>query len=149
VTEWYVEFSIIIETYCFFISTKHCSPCYRCIHFWKANILFNCEISFGLSLHRKYEGRLKSSCSGVIFIPLTVVRVWVTVVLKEPFFRWRSNYEDRLKSSWTGGSAPLLCWRRQLFVRLVIRKICISVKLRVAYSEAASPNIWILLDNFN
>jgi hypothetical protein len=38
---------------------------------------------------------------GVIFIPLTVVRVWVTVVLKEPFLGWRSNYEGRLKSSWT------------------------------------------------
>jgi hypothetical protein len=25
----------------------------------------------------------------------------VTVVLKEPFLGWRSNYEDRLKSLWT------------------------------------------------
>jgi len=31
------------------------------------------------------------------------------VILKEPFLRWQSNYEDRLKSLWTGGSAPLLC----------------------------------------
>jgi hypothetical protein len=37
----------------------------------------------------------------VIFIPLTVVKVRVMVVLKEPFLGWRSNYEGRLKSSWT------------------------------------------------
>jgi hypothetical protein len=37
----------------------------------------------------------------MIYIPLTVVRVWVTVVLEEPFLEWRSNYEGRLKSSWT------------------------------------------------
>jgi hypothetical protein len=43
-------------------------------------------------------------------MPLTVFGVWVTVVLKEPFSGWRSNYEGRLKSSWTGGSAPLLCF---------------------------------------
>jgi hypothetical protein len=42
----------------------------------------------------------------VIFIRVTVVRVMVA--LKEPFLGWRSNYEGRLKSSWTGGSAPLL-----------------------------------------
>jgi hypothetical protein len=29
------------------------------------------------------------------------LRVWVTVVLKEHFLGWRSNYEGRLKSSWT------------------------------------------------
>jgi hypothetical protein len=28
---------------------------------------------------------------------------------KMPFLGWQSNYEGRLKSSWTGGSAPLLC----------------------------------------
>jgi hypothetical protein len=50
---------------------------------------------------------MPSCSSGVIFIPLTVVRV--TVVLKERFLGWRSNYEGRLKSSWTGGSAPPLC----------------------------------------
>jgi hypothetical protein len=33
------------------------------------------------------------------------------VILKEPFLGWRSNYEGRLKSSWTGGSEPLLCRR--------------------------------------
>jgi hypothetical protein len=41
------------------------------------------------------------SCSGggyVIFIPLTVVRDGVTVVLKEPFLGWRSNSVARLKS---------------------------------------------------
>jgi hypothetical protein len=48
----------------------------------------------------------------VIFILLTVVRVSVTTVLKEHFLGWRSNYEDRLKSSWTGGSEPLLCLPR-------------------------------------
>jgi hypothetical protein len=37
----------------------------------------------------------------VIFIPLTVVRVCVTVVLKGPLLGWRSNCEGRLKSSWT------------------------------------------------
>jgi hypothetical protein len=42
------------------------------------------------------------------FIPLTVVKFWVTVVLKEPLLGWRSNYEGRLKILWTGGSAPLL-----------------------------------------
>jgi hypothetical protein len=31
---------------------------------------------------------MPSCCSGVIFVPLTVVRV--TVVLKEPFLGWRS-----------------------------------------------------------
>jgi hypothetical protein len=35
----------------------------------------------------------------VIFISLTVVRV--RVVLKELLLGWRSNYEGRLKSSWT------------------------------------------------
>jgi hypothetical protein len=45
----------------------------------------------------------------MIFIPLTVSRVPVKVVLKEPFLGWRRNYERRLKSSWTGDSAPLLC----------------------------------------
>jgi hypothetical protein len=45
----------------------------------------------------------------MIFIPLTVITVLVTVVLKETFLGWRSNYEGRLKSSWTDGSAPLLC----------------------------------------
>jgi len=44
----------------------------------------------------------------VIFVTLTVVRVTVTVVLKKVLVGWRSN-EGRLKSSWTGGSAPLLC----------------------------------------
>jgi hypothetical protein len=42
----------------------------------------------------------------VIFIPLTVVRV--SVVLKEPFLGWRSNYEGLLESSWTDDGAPLL-----------------------------------------
>jgi hypothetical protein len=37
----------------------------------------------------------------VIFIPLTLIRVRVTAVLKEPFLAWESNYEGRLKSSWT------------------------------------------------
>jgi hypothetical protein len=27
--------------------------------------------------------------------------IWVTVILKELFLVWRSNYEGRLKSSWT------------------------------------------------
>jgi hypothetical protein len=45
----------------------------------------------------------------VIFIPLTVVTVSVTAVLKEPLLGWRSIYEGRLKSSWTDGSAALLC----------------------------------------
>jgi hypothetical protein len=31
------------------------------------------------------------------------------VILKEPFLGWQSNYKGSLKSSWTGGSAPLLC----------------------------------------
>jgi hypothetical protein len=54
---------------------------------------------------------LMPSCSrGVIFISLTVVTVWVTVVLKDPFLGWRSNCEGLLRSSWTGGSAPLF-WR--------------------------------------
>jgi hypothetical protein len=35
---------------------------------------------------------------GVIFIPLTVVRVWFTVVLKEPFLGWRRNSVARLNS---------------------------------------------------
>jgi hypothetical protein len=37
----------------------------------------------------------------VIFVSLIVVRVRVTVVLKDPFLGWRSNYEYRLISSWT------------------------------------------------
>jgi hypothetical protein len=37
----------------------------------------------------------------VIFIPLTVVRVSVTVVIKEPFLGWWNVYEGSLKSSWT------------------------------------------------
>jgi hypothetical protein len=37
----------------------------------------------------------------------------MVVILKEPFSGWWSNYEGRLKSSWTGGSAPLLCRERQ------------------------------------
>jgi hypothetical protein len=49
----------------------------------------------------------------VFFIPLTVVRVSVMVVSKEHFLGWRSNYEDRLKSSWTWGSALLLCRGRR------------------------------------
>jgi hypothetical protein len=53
-------------------------------------------------------GDMPSCSGGVIFIPLTAVRVRVTVVLKEPFLAWRGNYEGRLKCSWTGGSAPLL-----------------------------------------
>jgi hypothetical protein len=51
--------------------------------------------------------RLKSSWTGGS-APLTTVRVWVTVVWKEPFLWWLSNYEGRSKSSWTGGSAQLL-----------------------------------------
>jgi hypothetical protein len=50
-----------------------------------------------------------NASSGVIFSPATIVRVWVTVVLKEPFLGWRSNYKGSLESLWTGGSAPLLC----------------------------------------
>jgi hypothetical protein len=42
----------------------------------------------------------------MIFIPLTVIRV---MVLKDSFLGWQSNYEGRLKSSWTGGSTLLLC----------------------------------------
>jgi hypothetical protein len=30
------------------------------------------------------------------------------VILKEPLLGWWSNYEGRLKSSWTGGSVLLL-----------------------------------------
>jgi hypothetical protein len=52
----------------------------------------------------------------VIFIPPTVVRVYVTVVLKEPFLGWRSNYEGSLKRPWTGGSAPLLCYYASLCI---------------------------------
>jgi len=31
------------------------------------------------------------------------------VILKEPFLGWQSNYEGRLKSSWTGSCALFLC----------------------------------------
>jgi hypothetical protein len=44
---------------------------------------------------------VKYRSSGVIFIHLTVVRVWVMVVIKGPFLGWRSNYGGRLKSWWT------------------------------------------------
>jgi hypothetical protein len=33
----------------------------------------------------------------MIFIPPTVIRVWVTVVLKEPFLWWRSNCHDNAR----------------------------------------------------
>jgi hypothetical protein len=36
----------------------------------------------------------------VIFIPLTIVTVSVTVILKEPFLEWWSNYKGSLQSSW-------------------------------------------------
>jgi hypothetical protein len=39
------------------------------------------------------------------------------VVLKEPFLGWLNNYEGRLKSSWTGGSVPLLCTGRHNSIR--------------------------------
>jgi hypothetical protein len=55
-----------------------------------------CEVCGPAAVRRCY-----AKCSGVIFVPLTVVRVWVTVVLKEPFLGWRNNYEGRLKSLWT------------------------------------------------
>jgi hypothetical protein len=42
------------------------------------------------------------------FITLTVVRISITVVLKDPFLGWQNKYEGRLKSSWTRSSAPLL-----------------------------------------
>jgi hypothetical protein len=34
----------------------------------------------------------------VVFIPLTVVRLQVTVVLKEPFLGWQNNSVERLNS---------------------------------------------------
>jgi hypothetical protein len=40
----------------------------------------------------------------------------VVVVWSSSF--WRSNYEGRLKSSWTGGSAPLLCRGRQTSIKI-------------------------------
>jgi hypothetical protein len=49
-----------------------------------------------------YSGR--GNNNGGIFIPLTVVRVWIMVILKETFLGWQSNYEGRLKSSWTAVS---------------------------------------------
>jgi hypothetical protein len=45
----------------------------------------------------------------MIFIPLTVIRVGVTVILKEPFSRWWSNCKGHLKSLWNGSIVPLLC----------------------------------------
>jgi hypothetical protein len=35
--------------------------------------------------------------SGVIFIPITVVRVWVTIFLTEPSLGWLSNYQDNAR----------------------------------------------------
>jgi hypothetical protein len=40
------------------------------------------------------------------------------VILKQLFLGWRSNYEGRLESSWTGDSAPLLCRGRRNSIRV-------------------------------
>jgi hypothetical protein len=50
----------------------------------------------------------------MIFIPLTIVRMLVAVVLKEPFLGWRIKYVGRLRSSWTSGSALLLSYNASL-----------------------------------
>jgi hypothetical protein len=65
----------------------------------------------------------------MIFIPLTVVRVWVTVVLKGRFLGLRS-IEVRLKSSWTLLITPsqnfVEVWWQSLFRSTSLGKRCTS-----------------------
>jgi hypothetical protein len=44
----------------------------------------------------------------------------LTVVLKESFLGWCSNYEGHLKRSWTGGNAPLLCRGRHSSITVAL-----------------------------
>jgi hypothetical protein len=84
----------------------------------------------------------------MIIIPLTVVRVRVTVVLKEPFLGWRRNCEDCLKISWTGDSAPLLCSSASLCI--IAAHCWQSTKFSNCPCIAPPPPIlltWALRDN--
>jgi hypothetical protein len=78
---------------------------------------------------------LMPSCNGVIFIPLTVVRFWVTIVLKEPFFSgWWSNYERCLKSSWIQFISP-----NQNFVEVRWRSLFRSTSLLKRCTSCNAP----------
>jgi hypothetical protein len=67
----------------------------------------------------------------VIFIPLTVVRIWITVILKEPFLGWRNNY-------FLSGASALRDWI-----------LCSAWKKWIRNPTTHSSSLWIRCNETN